>query len=182
MLSIKEMRALAASLNAEKFKKQMGPFALIRRPMKEDSLTETQKMGLPSGAQHTAMARPENISRGILSLLFEFDTLEVSTLPPLRGADELTVGRLPDCDLVIDHKSVSKRHAVLRWDAPAKRCSVRDLGSTNGTFLNDAQISTRDCNLRDGDIISFGEIQFWFVMTETLHARLSARGSAGDRT
>jgi len=94
------MLALASALAPAQFRKQMGPFALVRRPPKE--LLDTQKMGLPMGAQHTVMARPEEISKGILSLLFEFEDLEVATLPPLQGVDELAVGRLPDCDLVIE--------------------------------------------------------------------------------
>src|SRR5512140_161710 len=98
------MRGLAQRLSAEKFRDQMGPFALIQRP--EEDLDTTQKMGLPANAAMTAMARPEDISKGILSLLFEFEDLAVTTLPPLSGSEELTVGRLPDCELVIDHKSV----------------------------------------------------------------------------
>src|SRR5688572_14291769 len=124
VLSVKEMRKMAASLNVDKFKRQLGPFALIQRPP-EEQLDQTQKMGIPSGAAHTAMAKPEDISKGILSLLFEFEELEVSTLPPMSEESELSVGRLPDCDLVIDHKSVSKRHAALRWDSKTRKCTVR---------------------------------------------------------
>jgi hypothetical protein len=173
VLSVKEMRKMAASLNVDKFKRQLGPFALIQRPPEE--LDTTQKMGLPAGAAHTAMARPEDISKGILSLLFEFEDLQVSTLPPVSDSEELSVGRLPDCDLVIDHKSVSKRHAALRWDAKTRRCTLRDLGSTNGTFLNSSLLVRKEATLRDGDIVSFGEVQFWYLLTDTLHAKLSGR-------
>lgn len=176
MLSIKEMRALATSLGSADLERQLGPFALIQRPEAEPNPNETQKMGLPPSAQHTQMVRPGDITRGVLSLLFQFEDLEVTTLPPLKGVDELTVGRLPDCDLVIDHQSVSKRHAVLRWDAPSRRCSVRDLGSTNGTFLNESALGNRETTLRDGDIVSFGDVQFWFLLTETFHARLRPQG------
>jgi hypothetical protein len=178
VLSVKDMRRLASSLSLEKFQKQMGPFALVQRPP-EESLESTQKMGLPANAMHTAMAKPEDISKGILSLLFEFEDLQIATLPPM-AEEELTVGRLPDCDLVIDHKSVSKRHAALKWDEKwdekARRCSVKDLGSTNGTFLNSSLLVKKEAALRDGDIISFGEVQFWFLNTETLHQKLSKRG------
>ncbi|MDQ3265681.1 MAG: FHA domain-containing protein [Myxococcota bacterium] len=175
MLSVKEMRGLAQRLSAEKFRHQMGPFALVQRPAEED-LDTTQKMGLPFNAAHTAMAKPEDISRGILSLLFEFENLEVATLPPMSEADPvLSVGRLPDCELVIDHKSVSKRHAELRWDEKTKRCTVRDVGSTNGTFLNSSLLVRREASLRDGDIISFGEVQFWYLATDTLHQKLAKK-------
>ena len=166
---------MAQKLNADRFRGQLGPFALIQRP--PEDLDTTQKMGLPANAAHTAMARPEDISKGILSLLFEFEDLQVATLPPLSGHDELTVGRLPDCDLVIDHKLVSKRHASLSWDEAAKKCTVKDLGSTNGTFLNSSLLMRKEAALRDGDIISFGEVQFWYLLTDTLHQKLAKRGS-----
>lgn len=175
VLSVKEMRGLAQRLSSQKFRHQMGPFALVQRPP-DERLDTTQKMGLPFNAAHTAMAKPEDISRGILSLLFEFENLQVATLPPMSDDDSsLTVGRLPDCDLVIDHKSVSKRHAELRWDEKAKRCTVKDIGSTNGTFLNSSLLVRREATLRDGDIISFGEVQFWYLATETLHQKLSKK-------
>jgi len=166
---------MAQKLNADKFRAQLGPFALIQRP--PEDLDATQKMGLPANAAHTQMARPEDISKGILSLLFEFEELQVATLPPLSGHDELSVGRLPDCDLVIDHKSVSKRHASLSWDEAAQKCTVKDLGSTNGTFLNSSLLVRKEAALRDGDIISFGEVQFWYLYTDTLYQKLGKRGA-----
>jgi len=42
------------------------------------------------------------------------------------------IGRGSDCDIVIDHRALSRRHAVLR---PGRRVTVQDLGSTNGTRL-----------------------------------------------
>ncbi len=162
MLSIKEVRSLGSSLSSREFGRQLGPFVLVQQP----------KEGGPELAQ-TAIAKPSDIERGVLSLLFMFEELSVATLPPLEGVDQLVVGRQPDCDLVIEgEKSVSKRHAVLAWDAEKNRCTVKDLGSTNGSFLNGSILGQRETPLRDGDIISFGEAQFWYLLTETLHQRL----------
>ena len=46
--------------------------------------------------------------------------------------DEVVIGRDPECDFVIDHPSLSRRHAILRIAVPA---TVQDVGSTNGTQL-----------------------------------------------
>ncbi len=172
MLSVKDLRNLVRKLPVDKFCQQLGPFALIQRPP-TPSPTDTEPMGLPMNVAQTAMARPEDISVGTLSLLFQLEDLIVATLPPMSDGGELTVGRQPDCDLVLDDKSVSKRHAVLRWDEAHGRCTVQDLGSTNGTFLNASVLIRRETVLRDGDIVSFGDVAFWFLLTETLHARLS---------
>ena len=46
----------------------------------------------------------------------------------------VVLGRSPDCDVVIDSPSVSRRHAELYWEG--NLLSVRDLGSANGTYVN----------------------------------------------
>ncbi|MGZ3460311.1 MAG: FHA domain-containing protein [Archangium sp.] len=170
MLSIQELRALGASLSIGAFRRQLGPFVLIQR-----------SPGRPSAdvLEPTRVASPEDIERGMVSLLFEFEDLLITTLPPLARVEELGVGRLPDCDLVLDETSVSKRHAVLGWNEPQGRCSVKDLGSTNGTFLNGHRLGTREATLKNGDILSFGNVQFWYLLTDTLHARL--HGSASGK-
>lgn len=181
MLKVNELGRLATSLKPDAFRKQMGPFVLIQRPPEQLGGSDTDLMGLPMNVQSTTMAKPGAVSKGTLALLFQFDTLVVASLPPLQGVDELVVGRQPDCELVIEHSSVSKRHAKLRWDDKAKRATVQDLGSTNGTFLN-ANIKIRtESILKDGDIISFGDVQFWYLLTETLHAKLSQARYANMR-
>jgi hypothetical protein len=174
VISVKELRALGAALPAGTFRRQLGPFALIQRPPGEASTAVLAP---------TRAADPGTMEMGMLSLLFEFEDLLVATLPPLKAADLLSIGRLPDCDVVLDDGSVSKQHAQLRWSEAERRCTVKDMGSRNGTFVNGATIATREVPLRDGDILSFGYVQFWFLLTETLHARLrNPPGGMGSRT
>jgi len=176
VLSVKDLSKMCVSMKADVFRKQLGPFVLIQKP---DAAGPggTDAMGLPMGSQGTRMVKPEKAQAGALALIFQFDALEVATVPPLQGSDELSVGRQPDCDLVLDDPSVSKLHAVLKWDEAAKRCSVLDKGSTNGTFLNASIRVKKETILRDGDIISFGEVQWWYLLTETLYARLKQQSS-----
>lgn len=174
MLTVKELRSLARSLDAKQLKAQLGPFALVQKPEGEGPTGDTDLMGLPSNSARTRVARADKVSAGALGLLFQFEELAVATIPPVTGSTSLTVGRQPDCDLVLDHGSVSKRHAVLKWYDKHQRCSVTDSGSTNGTFLNASIRIRKETVLKDGDILSFGEVQFWYLLTETLHARLAA--------
>lgn len=178
MLSVKELRTLARQLTDEEFLDQMGPFVLVQQPESlKAGVPETNPMGLPANVQRTTVARPEKVSAGALGLLFQFDDLEVATVPPLDGVDQLSVGRQPDCDLVLDDGSVSKKHAQLKWDAVRQRCSITDLGSTNGTFLNASVRLRRETTLKDGDILSFGEVQYWFLETRTLYQKLRSAPS-----
>jgi hypothetical protein len=163
VISVKELRTLGTSLSEAKFRRQLGPFVLIQRPPSPESSAVLDP---------TRTADPGMIEQGMLSLLFEFEDLLVATLPPLAETDSLMIGRLPDCELVLDDASVSKQHAVLLWSEAERRCTVKDLGSRNGTFLNGAIIMKREATLRDGDILSVGYVQFWYLVTETLYTRL----------
>ncbi len=174
MLTIEELKTLSASLKLAEFRKQLGPFALVQRPPDPgDDPARTAESDNPWGSESTHLARPGAVETGTLSMVFQFDQLLVATLPPLQGVDELTVGRQPDCDLVIDEPSVSKSHAVLRWDAAQRRATIQDSGSRNGTFVNAGARVNGERPLKDGDIVSFGDAQFWYWLIETLHARLT---------
>ncbi|MDX2015236.1 MAG: FHA domain-containing protein [Myxococcaceae bacterium] len=181
MLSVKELKLFVQRLTQKEFRQQLGPFVLVQRPERPTGAPgDTDQFGLPPNAQATSMAKPEAMSTGALSLLFQFEDLVVATVPPMQGVDELGVGRSPDNDLVLEHASASKRHAMLRWDAANQRCTVQDLGSTNGTFLNASVRLRRETTLKNGDILSFGEVQYWFLLTDTLYVKL--RGPDTNRS
>jgi hypothetical protein len=92
VLTIKEVRKISGKLKAEKFLRELGPFALIQRPMVMPG-TGTEEMGIPMNARTTQLARPDKLTADVLSLIFEFDELIVATLPPMEEGGELIVGR-----------------------------------------------------------------------------------------
>lgn len=76
---------------------------------------------------------------------------------PLKGQEikfksTSIVGRSFDAQIRIDDLSVSRQHA--RFIVNGMECSVEDMGSGNGTFVNDQQIKAITL-LKDGDVIRF---------------------------
>lgn len=78
-------------------------------------------------------------------------------LKPLGGGDpipllktELVVGRRPSCDICLDFTNVSGKHCMLRMANNVWH--IRDLGSTNGTTLNGAQIMSEHTLMPDDEL------------------------------
>jgi hypothetical protein len=74
---------------------------------------------------------------------------------PLMGA--ITVlGRDDTADIILDDPGISRRHSEIRvtTDGPHLVASIRDLNSTNGTFVNSERVSSQ--RLTDGDRITVG--------------------------
>ncbi len=71
----------------------------------------------------------------------------------------MVIGRSSKSDLQIDQESVSRSHAKLV--NTGKTIILRDLGSTNGTYVNDELID--EYVLRDGDFIKLGRTIFKFL-------------------
>jgi len=81
--------------------------------------------------------------------------------PPERvslAAVPVTIGRAENADLTIYSNVVSKAHAVLI--KVGERYAIRDLQSTNGTFVNGRRVAEQ--LLTDGDIVHFAQIEFCF--------------------
>jgi len=74
---------------------------------------------------------------------------------------QITIGRLPENDIVIDNLSVSRQHAVIH--AVRSGHVIRDLGSKNGTLLNGEKVE--QCELCGGDTIQIGKYEIVFQVT-----------------
>jgi EAL domain-containing protein (putative c-di-GMP-specific phosphodiesterase class I) len=72
------------------------------------------------------------------------------------------VGRRSDLELVLGTSSVSKLHAEI-YAAGGALC-VRDLGSTNGTFVNGQRV--RDAPIHEGDVLHFAKSEYRLARDE----------------
>src|SRR6187431_451537 len=81
----------------------------------------------------------------------------------------LRLGRDPDNELVLEDEGVSRRHA--RIEKREDRVVLMDVGSTNGTLHNDAEL-TGIAELRTGDRIKVGSTIFKYLSASDLEAAL----------
>jgi serine phosphatase RsbU (regulator of sigma subunit) len=73
--------------------------------------------------------------------------------------DLMIIGRNPDCDLVLEPKSVSRKHAaIIRKGGDYV---IKDLGSTRGTLVGGVRV-TEPVVLRNGSVIGIADVQLGF--------------------
>ncbi len=123
--------------------------------------------------------------RAQLHICFKGDEQRRFLLPENR----VVVGRDRQCELRIDNLSISNHHFELTPHASTH--TLRDLGSSNGTWLNGERVRVQ--NLRDGDEIAVGKFTLRYE-NETARERIEVagegqpepeearEGSSGDRT
>jgi pSer/pThr/pTyr-binding forkhead associated (FHA) protein len=68
-----------------------------------------------------------------------------------------TLGRAPRADFVVDAALVSRVHCRFTLDE-GNQLELEDLGSTNGTFVNDKKVAK--AMLNDGDKLTIGRVKF----------------------
>ncbi|XP_060919583.1 centrosomal protein of 170 kDa protein B isoform X2 [Labrus mixtus] len=79
------------------------------------------------------------------------------------------VGR-DDCELMLQSRSVDKQHAVINYDTNRDEHMVKDLGSLNGTFVNDLRIPDQTyITLKLSDVIRFGYDAHVYILERSQH-------------
>jgi len=78
----------------------------------------------------------------------------------------IILGRSSKCDVQVDQEAVSRNHAKII--TTGKTIILRDLGSTNGTYVNDELID--EYVLRDGDLMKVGRTIFKFLSGNNIEA------------
>lgn len=104
---------------------------------------------------------------------FSFEVLKngciIATLS-LKEKNYHVIGRLPSCDVVLEHPSISRYHAIVQYrggtdgNETLSGLYLYDLGSTHGTLVNKNKIKAKTYyRLKDGFVIKFGGSSRLFI-------------------
>src|SRR5512136_372137 len=84
----------------------------------------------------------------------------------LVKAGKMVIGRMTDCEIIVDDVSSSRRHAELNFNPSKDQVTVTDLNSTNGTFVNRQRVIGPH-PLQHNDAIRIGQITITITRVET---------------
>jgi two-component system, NtrC family, response regulator AtoC len=131
--------------------------------------------GVQSRSDDLNITVPEASAASTAELLLVVGDAQLITHPIAGG--QVVIGRALDCDLVLDHRALSRRHAVLRC---TPRPSIQDLGSTNGVRLVGRVVRGGDpVPLAQGESFRIGP--FAFVLIDARSGEPSTERSGRDR-
>src|SRR5262249_27743074 len=116
------------------------------------STSDAKSIGTPLG----------RVRKSVPAILFR--SLRTGRNFTLSAASSVRLGRETQCDIYLADDTVSRAHAELQLDPQTKVVEVRDLGSTNGTYLNDSAITKAVAKV--GDYLRFGNSTFELVVAD----------------
>ena len=131
----------------------------------EYEVTSTINLGLRSVDSADALEQLTQEERDVIAQLNPDAAMLIIHRGPNRGerfllnSPETTIGRAGDNGVVLDDVTVSRKHANIR--RAGERFELVDLGSLNGTYVNNNSIAR--ATLNSGDEIQFGKFHMLFV-------------------
>ena len=134
-------------------------------PEIEYEVTSTINLGLRSVDSEEALEQLTTEERNVISQLNPESAMLIIHRGPNRGerflldSPDSSIGRSGDNEVVLDDVTVSRKHANIR--RAGERFELIDLGSLNGTYVNNNSIAR--ATLTSGDEIQFGKFHMLFV-------------------
>jgi pSer/pThr/pTyr-binding forkhead associated (FHA) protein len=131
---------------------------------------ETALFALPEGSRTEAAPAPRPVGKP--RFVVEAGPVKGKTF--LIDKDELTMGQAPECEIRLDHASVSRAHAKI---VNVGGVRILDLQSTNGVRVNGRDVPYAE--LEPGDVVELGEVRLRFLVPG---AQTRSGAGAGSRS
>jgi pSer/pThr/pTyr-binding forkhead associated (FHA) protein len=156
------------------FRQRIGGPALLVPQLHEDPPTTPPSSDDDGpGAPITSVTKQVMVDSSTdVTIDLDGHVLPVVRVPSNPYSDKIAIGRTRNCDVRIEHPSISRLHALL-LRASDGGWAVVDAGSSNGTRLNGGSVEKNSPQrVAFGDIIAFGSVATQFVSPDTLYAAL----------
>ncbi len=155
--------ALARATTVAEFVAQSNALFLVKRPRKRGILQRG------AGAPITISFETQHTKLEIDPYAAEWRIVPVRKREGNPYPDRFSIGRAPNCDIVIRLPFVSKVHAHIQVDG-THAYSMRDNGASNSTFVNGRKLEAKGtAPLALGDEIAFGTLELQFVDAARLY-------------
>jgi pSer/pThr/pTyr-binding forkhead associated (FHA) protein len=155
------------------------PQVAMAGPAAPEAAPDEVPAPVPSAAATPTAASPAPppVKGPIPEVLLFLGEKQLGTFSLAKG--DLTIGRNPGNDILIDNVGVSRRHAAIKTSGD--RVLIEDLGSANGTFVNGQRITSQE--LKDGDEILVLKHRLVFRTTrDTAAPQVEITADAGQKT
>lgn len=160
-------------VSASDYERLSGDRAYLERAWADLVREMAARVGVTLDADpRVVMAQDEDLPKGAVTIEADgersaprYALRTIKGLPPdgyyeLRGT--VQIGRSEESDIALNDPSVSRTHAAIETEGSVP--TVRDLGSTNGTFVNGRRVQNEA--LRDGDDVRFGNTRMRFILRQ----------------
>ena len=94
--------------------------------------------------------------------IFSYGYLKTSKETINLTKQRISIGRNKNNQIVINNNTISKDHAIIEFDEDYN-CTIKDLNSSNGTYVNGQKLKKIPWKLRTGDKIKFGKYDLQYV-------------------
>ena len=137
--------------------------SLVTQPMSEDDAPQTAQVDRNAAIAQAVAGVPDEYAkmseahRFSLAVIQGFNAGEIYSI----NKPKMLIGR-SDADIIVKDLEASRQHA--RIDVVGDRVILRDLNSTNGTFVNEQRIST--VNLENQQEFRIGTTIFMLIITD----------------
>src|SRR5262245_60228479 len=161
-----ELRPISASLTPVDVNRPGAPLGSYENPSEmPEKAVSPNSSALGQSSQRKTMVVPKDDAslpppEAILRIVMRDGSVAERDLTQ----KEVAIGKGPQNDIILPDASVSSAHAVIRFEDGVYK--IIDLGSRNGTLINDARLGAEPRAIQHGDLIKMGHCSLTFRLKE----------------
>ncbi len=172
-IGLTNLRRIASENDKDSF------IRFVRQPVLAGAAIQAGRISSQDGSggseemNRTQICDPSNTNPGASPAS---EALKHAIYPLIKGEYSTTsskafiIGRVDGNDMIMPDFAISKKHAAINIDS--KSFYLKDLGSTNGTFVNGTRLDKKPLKIHDQDVLSFARYEFTFLFPSSLYKML----------